>query len=174
MSTALTVVSLAVVALLLARDWGHRRVTLFPLIRPLLGVFIVPFVAPGWNASGNGLYLELGALVLGVAIGMLTFAFIRVSVDEDGQAWTDAGYPYAAIWIGFTALRLLFVYGVEHWFTHSVGVFLIDNHINVNAFAYSIIILFLAPVVSNRLCILVSSRMKKAAGRSARQPAGAL
>src|SRR5580700_3406564 len=116
----------------------------------------------------------LTVVSLAVVALLLAFAFIRVSVDENGQAWTDAGYPYAAIWIGFTALRLLFVYGVEHWFTHSVGVFLIDNHINVNAFAYSIIILFLAPVVSNRLCILVSSRMKKAAGRSARQPAGAL
>lgn len=75
------------------------------------------------------------------------------------RAWTCAsGYPYAAAWLIFTAARLLFVYGVEHWFTRSVGIFLVDNHISVDAFADSIMFLFLAPVVVNRLAILVRSR----------------
>lgn len=83
---------------------------------------------------------------------------MRISIDASGQAWTDAGYPYAAIWIGFTAARLIFVYGCEHWFTRDLGMFLLDNHITVDALAYSILFLFLAPVVTNRLAILVRTR----------------
>jgi len=86
MSTAMTFASLAIVVLILARDFGHRRVTLFAVLRPLIAAAIViPFVAPGWNASGDGLLLEVGALLLGVAVGLLTFAFMRVSVDAAGQ-----------------------------------------------------------------------------------------
>ena len=164
MSSALTIVSLAIVALVIARDWGHRRVTLFALCRPLIAVIIVPFVAPGWSASGNGLLLEAAALVLGIAVGLGTSAFMKVSVDANGQAWTDAGYPYAAAWVVFTAVRLIFVYGCQHWFTRQLGMFLVDNHIALTAFADSIMFAFLAPVITNRLAIGIRSRV--IAGRS--------
>jgi hypothetical protein len=158
MSTPLTIISLAVVALLLARDWGHRRVTMLALLRPLIAIVIIPFFAPGWSGSGAGLALEAGGLVLGVAIGLLTFAFMRFSIDDHGQVWSDTGYTYVAIWIAFTAARLIFVYGTEHWFTRQIGSFLVSNHIAVDAFAYSIIFLFIAPILTNRLAILVRTR----------------
>jgi hypothetical protein len=159
MSTVLTLLSLAIVALVLARDWGHRKVTMFTLLRPLLAVVIIPFVAPGWNASGNGLTLEAVALAVGIALGLLTFSFMKVSVDASGQAWTDAGYPYAAAWIVLAAARLVIIYGSQHWFTRDLGMFLVNNHITVNAFADSIIFLSIAPVVVNRLAIVVRSRV---------------
>jgi hypothetical protein len=167
MSTPLTIISLAVVALLLGRDWGHRRVTMFALLRPLIAIVIIPFFAPGWSGSGAGLALEAGGLVLGVAIGLLTFAFMRFSIDDHGQVWSDTGSTYAAIWIAFTAARLIFVYGTEHWFTRQIGTFLVGNHIAVDAFAYSIIFLFIAPIITNRLAILVRTRTLRA-------PAGAV
>jgi hypothetical protein len=168
MSTALTIASLAIVALVLARDWGHRRVTLFALCRPLIAAAVIlPFVAPGWSASGHGLLLEIAALVLGIAVGLGTAAFMRVSMDVTGQAWTDAGYPYAAAWVAFTAARLLFVYGCEHWFTRGLGMFLVDNHIAVTAFADSIMFVFIAPVVTNRLAIGIRTRMLAGRGRVA-------
>jgi hypothetical protein len=165
MSVALTVLSLAIVALVLARDWGHRKVTLFALLRPLIGVIIIPFVAPGWTASGHGLVLEIAALAVGIALGLLTFAFMKVSVDASGQEWTDAGYPYAAAWIVIAAIRLILIYGTEHWFTRQVGTFLVNNHISVNAFADSIIFLSIGPVVVNRLAILVRIRTLSSARR---------
>src|SRR5690348_14774282 len=108
MSTALTLLNVAIVVLLLARDWGHRRVTLFGLLRPvILAAVVVPFVMPGWDLSGRGLLLILGTAVLGVALGLLTCAFMRVSVDASGQAWTDAGWPYAVAWVVIAGARQL-------------------------------------------------------------------
>ncbi|WP_055588603.1 hypothetical protein [Peterkaempfera griseoplana] len=159
MSTALTLVSLAVVALVLVKDWGHRRVTLFALLRPLVAAaVVVPFVAPGWDASGDGLALEIGSVVVGALLGLLASAFVKVTADGDGQAWTDAGAGYAAVWVVITALRQLFVYGCQHWYTQDLGRFLFDHHISVAAFADSIMFLALAPVIGNRLAILVRSR----------------
>jgi hypothetical protein len=169
MSTVLTLISLATVALVLARDWGHRKVSLFALLRPLIAVIIVPFVAPGWDLSGPGLPLEIGGLVAGVALGLVTMAFMRVSVDAGGQAWTDTGLPYALLWVVLAALRLILIYGTEHWFTQAVGMFLVNNHISVDAFADSIIFLAIAPVVANRLAILIRVRVISA-GRRATVP----
>jgi hypothetical protein len=159
MSTALTLTSLAVVALVLLRDWGHRKVTLFALFRPLLAaVVIIPFVAPGWDFSGNGLALEAGSLLVGIALGLLAFAFMKVTVDGEGQAWTDAGFPYAAVWVTLAAGRQAFIYGCQHWFTRDLGLFLMNNRISIAAFADSVMFLALAPVAANRLAILLRSR----------------
>lgn len=176
MSTALTLVSLAVVALVLVKDWGHRRVTVFALLRPLLAAaVVVPFVAPGWDASGGGLAMEIGSVVVGGLLGLLASAFAKVTVDADGQAWTDAGLGYAAVWVAITGLRQLFVYGCQHWYTRDLGRFLFSHHISVAAFADSIMFLALAPIVGNRLAILVRSRRAAAgavpaAGASAAAP----
>jgi hypothetical protein len=167
MSAVLTLVSLATVALVLARDWGHRKVSLFALLRPLIAVVIIPFVAPGWDLSGPGLPLEIGGLVAGVALGVITMAFMTVSVDDSGQAWTDTGLPYAALWVALAALRLILIYGTEHWFTQAVGTFLVNNHISVDAFADSIIFLAIGPVVANRLAILLRVRLISGSRRAA-------
>jgi len=166
MSTALTLLNLAIVAVLLARDWGHRRVTLLGLLRPLLlAAVIVPFVMPGWDLTGNGLILAVAAAVVGAVLGVITCLFMRVAVDAAGQTWTDAGLAYAVAWIVIAAARQAFIYGCQHWFTRNVGVFLVDNHISVDAFADSIMLLTLGTMVANRLTILVRSR-RLAAGAS--------
>src|SRR5262245_61881711 len=100
MSSALTLVSLAIVAVVPLRDWGHRRVTTFALLRPLLlAAVIIPFVMPRWDLTGHGVLLELAAVVAGGVLGVGVSAFMRVSVDAAGQAWTDAGAGYAAAWV---------------------------------------------------------------------------
>jgi hypothetical protein len=173
MSSALTLVSIAMVAVVLLKDWGHRRVTLIALLRPLLlAAVIVPFVMPGWDLAGNGLLLELGAALAGIAVGLLACSFMKVTVDAGGQTWTDAGLAYAAVWVTFTAARQAFIYGCQHWFTRDLGMFLIHDHISVNAFADSIMLVSLAPVLANRLAILVRSRVRE--NGAATQATGAI
>jgi hypothetical protein len=92
---------------------------------------------------------------------------MKVSVHASGQARTDAGYPHAAAWVVFTAARLIFGYGCEHWLTTDLGMFLGDHHIAVTAFADSIMFVFLAPVITNRLAIGIRSRLIAGHGRSA-------
>lgn len=164
MSSAVTILNIAIVVVLLWRDWGRRRVTTFGLLRPLvLFAVVVPFVAPGWDLSGGGLWLVSLAVVLGVILGALPTVFMRVTADPTGQGWSEAGYAYAVGWIVVSALRQLFIYGCQHWYTHALGVFLFDHHISVNAFADSIMFLTLATIVGNRATIFVRSR--RAAGR---------
>ncbi|ETK34887.1 hypothetical protein [Microbispora sp. ATCC PTA-5024] len=173
MSTALTLAGLAIVAVVLLKDWGHRRATPLGLLRPLLvAAVVVPFVMPGWDMSGGGLVLEIVGLLAGAAIGVLASSFLKVSVDKDGQAWTDAGVAYAAVWIVYTVARQVFIYGCEHWYSRSLGMFLIGNHISVAAFADSIMFLSLAPIVSNRLAILIRSRRQTVAHPAGRAAAG--
>ncbi|MFR9780600.1 hypothetical protein ACL02O_31695 [Micromonospora sp. MS34] len=160
MSTALTLLNLTIVAVLLARDWGHRRVTLLGLLRPLLlAAVVVPFVSPGWDLAGNGLLLEISAAVVGASLGVLSCLFMRVTVDNRGQMWTDAGVAYAVTWVAIAAARQVFIYGCQHWFTRDLGMFLINNHISVNAFADSIMLLTLATMIANRLTILMRTRL---------------
>ncbi len=169
MSTALTLISIAMVVLVLARDWGHRRATLFALLRPLLAVLVVPFVMPGWDFTGNGLLLEIAAIAVGALLGVFSNLFMRVSVDGEGRMWTDAGIGYAAVWVAVAAARQLFIYGCQHWFQRDIGMFLYNQHISVNGFADAIMFLTLATVVTNRLAIL--TRGRRTAPVSATAPA---
>jgi hypothetical protein len=164
MSTPLTLLNLAIVGLLLARDLGHRRVNVLAMLRPLLlAAVIVPFVMPGWDMTGNGLVLELVTVATGAGLGLLACAFMRVSVDSSGQAWTDAGVGYAVVWVVIAALRQCIIYGAQHWFTKALGRFLFDNHISVTAFADSIMLFTLTTVIANRLAILARSRARAVA-----------
>ncbi|MEV5576443.1 hypothetical protein AB0L06_40985 [Spirillospora sp. NPDC052269] len=160
MSTALTLVNLAVVGLVLMRDFGHRRVPkIVTLLRPLvLFVLIVPFVMPGWDFTGNGLLLQLAAIVAGAGIGVLTCAFMKISRDDKGQEWSDAGVAYAVVWAVVVLLRQGLIYGSQHWFTHDLGVFLVDNRISVHAYAGTIMFLSVTTVFGNRLALLLRSR----------------
>lgn len=116
--------------------------------------------------AGNGLLLELTATAVGALLGVLACLCMRVSTDATGQTWTDAGVAYAVVWVAITAARQLFIYGCQHWFTRDLGMFLINQHISVHAFADSIMLLTLSTVVANRLAILARGRV--AASASAR------
>jgi hypothetical protein len=163
MLSAITIVNLVILAAVLIKDWGHNRVTLFPVVRPLLfSAAILPFVLPKFDAAGGGLALETASVAAGIAVGALACAMLRVSVDEKGQGWYDAGYAYVAVWILVTALRQLFVYGCQHWFTRDLGRFLVENRISPAAFGDSILFFTLSMVVATRLGILLRSRLMAA------------
>jgi hypothetical protein len=163
--SAITIVNLVIFAAVLIKDWGHNRVTLFAVFRPLLlSVVIVPFFLPKFDSGGGGggLALEAASLAGGVAVGAFACAMLRVSVDEDGKGWYDAGYAYVAVWVLITVLRQLFVYGCQHWFTRDLGRFLVENRISPAAFGDSILFFTLSVVVATRLGILLRSRLQAA------------
>ncbi|GAA4638516.1 hypothetical protein GCM10023196_096580 [Actinoallomurus vinaceus] len=158
--SAITIVNLVILAAILIKDWGHNRVTLFPIVRPLLlSVAIVPFVLPKFDAAGGGLTMEAASVVAGIAVGALACAMLRVSVDEEGKGWYDAGYAYVVVWVLISVLRQLFVYGCQHWFTRDLGRFLVENRISPAAFGDSILFFTLSMVIATRLGILIRSRL---------------
>jgi hypothetical protein len=156
MSTGLTVAVLAMVVLVLARDLGHRKISWIALLRPIvLPLVVIPFIGIPWNFSGNGLLLEAAAVLVGLGVGALAGAFMKVSRDTAADTWTDAAAAYAAVWIVVTAARQLLIYGAQHWFTRDLGLFLMDHHIAVAAFADSMLFLSILPVIGNRLLLLL-------------------
>lgn len=157
--SAITIVNLVIFAAVLIKDWGHNRVTLFAVMRPLLfSAVIVPFFLPKFDIGGGGLALEAASLAGGAAVGAFACALLRVSVDETGQGWYDAGYAYVVFWVVITALRQAFIYGCQHWFSRDLGRFLLENQISVAAFADSVLFFTLAMVITTRLGILIRSR----------------
>lgn len=159
MSNGMTVAVLAMVVLVLARDLGHRRISWLALLRPIvLPLVMIPFVGVDWDFAGNGLALEAAAVLVGLGVGVLANAFMKVSRGADGQAYTDAGLAYAVVWIVATAARQALIYGTQHWFTRDLGMFLMDHQVSVAAFADSIVFLSVLPLVGNRLLLLARVR----------------
>ncbi|MCO5994142.1 hypothetical protein [Actinoallomurus rhizosphaericola] len=161
--SAITIVNLVIFAAVLIKDWGHNRITMFAVLRPLLlTAVIVPFFLPKFDTAGGGLALEAASIGGGIVLGALACALLRVSVDESGQGWYDAGWAYVAVWTAITVLRQLLIYGCQHWFARDLGRFLIDHHISVAAFADSILFFTLTLVIITRVGILLRSRMPSA------------
>ena len=64
------IINLVVLAAVLEADLGHRRITFFRLIRPvLLAAGVVALFYKKIGTSGNGLTFELVLIVVGIALG---------------------------------------------------------------------------------------------------------
>jgi hypothetical protein len=108
------IINLVVLAAVLEADLGHRRITFFRLIRPvLLAAGVVALFYKKIGTSGNGLTFELVLIVVGIGLGVAAGSLLRV-YREKGIAWSQGGIPYAALWVMVIAARLAFVYATNH------------------------------------------------------------
>jgi hypothetical protein len=80
-------------------------------------------------------------LLLGV-LAALTF---RVSWDTDGgHLVSQAGWPYAAIWVAVSAARIWFTWGASHVFGPGLGRWLVSSQISAGALTDALILLSIA------------------------------
>ena len=151
MPASIWIVNLAILAAVLSADLGTREITRWRIARPVLvsAVAIAIFVKSP-QTSGNGLELELAGLLVGLLLGTLgSLAFMRIRPATGSRAAiSSAGAPYAAFWIAVIGGRLLFTYGANHWYTHSLGKWLFDNQITVNGLTDSLILLAVGMVLA--------------------------
>lgn len=140
---SLTYMLIAVIGVagLLECDLGRRRLGRFRVWRaPVLSLALVLPLAPRPDLGGRGLALELGALAVGAAVALLAVRGMPVHWDhEHGHAVSRGGLWYTAVLVAFAAVRVLFSYGTQHWFTQSVVTFLTDNRITLDAFGDALI-----------------------------------
>jgi hypothetical protein len=154
------IVSGSVLGVILGSDLGRRKVTNMRLLRPLIAVAVLMaifFHSP--QTSGNDLSLQLAGIGLGLVLGLVAGAMLPAEMDDDGQVYTRAGWLYALLWLAMSAARVLFVYGLNHWFTASIVTFSIKYRISGgDVYSNALVLMALATVLARTGVVLSRSR----------------
>ncbi len=163
-------ISGGIFAIIMMRGYGRRvwdrGAVLFPLL--MVAGFGYGYLhdAP---TTHTDLLAYAVALALGVVFGGLASVSTRVERDAaSGSAMTVTGPAFAAIWASAVALRLGFIYAVEHWHWARMqfGEFMITHHVDFTAIA-PFFILWVLGMVLTRLVAVGLRTATLPAGRAA-------
>ena len=162
MDMGVWILNLAVLGVVLESDLGVRRVTRFRVLRPVItAAAIVPFFIAGVATQGDGLWVEVGGLVVGLLLGLLVSAFMPVHAGvHKGRACAKsrAGFGYALIWMAVVGARILFAYGSAHWFGRQLGEWMITNSVTTGALTDALIFMAVAMMVTRTGLLQVRAR----------------
>lgn len=145
------IVNAVVLALVLARDLGPRRmINGLRIILPLVvAASIVPLFVQDVTTTGNGLLLELAGVAVGVVVGLLALSQMKVyRVDDTGKPASAAGWSYALVWTVVIGARAVFSYGAGHWFTGPLARWLITHQISVAAMTDALVFMAIAMLLA--------------------------
>jgi len=159
MSASIWIINLVVLAVVLEADLGRRKITRLRLIRPLIiAAIIAAFWIAGIAGSGTGLWVELAGVGTGIALGLVAAVLMRVDTGADGRFYSQAGLPYALLWVAVVGTRLWFAYASNHVFPVQLGTWMLAHRLTVDALIDSFIFLALAMVLTRTASLAVRSR----------------
>jgi hypothetical protein len=172
MPASVWILNLVVLAVLLEADLGRRKIGWFRVLRPLItaGAVVAAYLT-SVPTSGHNLALEAVGAGVGIGLGLAAHLFMSVSYTPVNtrrgvrdRAVSRAGFGYAAFWMVIFAGRLVFIYGSEHWFSRSLGQFLLTHQLSVTGLTDTLI--FMAITMAVARTALLGARGRGAARRS--------
>jgi hypothetical protein len=197
MSASIVILQIAVLAVVLESDLGHRKIGWFRVLRPVITVIlIVPFFFTSLPASGADLLLQGAGALAGLVLGLFCVSplLVRVGFDPAYQgrrarlaAWfrpvggppadrpatvSQAGLGYALTWIVVSAARLGFAWGSEHVFSAALGQFLASDQLSPAALANAFIFLAVGMDLFRSAGLVVRGRSARRRSGPGREPRG--
>jgi hypothetical protein len=164
MSASIWIINLAVLAVVLQADLGHRKITRFRLTRPIaIAAIIAIFWIRGVAWSGTGLWVEAAGICAGIVLGLAAAALMRVYTEADGRPYSYAWIPYALLWVAVVGTRLWFGYAANHTFPVQLGTWMFTHQLTTSALIDAFIFLALAMVLTRTASLAVRSRALRAA-----------
>jgi hypothetical protein len=118
MKQALILNALVLIVVLEADLGRHRKINWFRIARPLVAAaIVVPIFIKAVPSQGTGLALVLVLAVVGIVLGVVATALMRVyRSPKTGKPASAAGAGYALLWVLVIAARTAFSVGSVHWF----------------------------------------------------------
>jgi hypothetical protein len=168
MGSALIVDAFVLAAVLEADLGGHRRITTFRLLRPvLIAAAIIPLFLTAVTTHGSGLVFEIALALAGILVGLLAMAFMTVyRSPKTGGPVSRAGAAYATLWIVVVGARAAFTYGSHHWFDSQLGHWMVSNAITADAITDGLIFMAVTMVLTRTIALSIRARRLPAATSS--------
>jgi hypothetical protein len=160
MQSALIVDVFVLAAVLESDLGGHRKVTTFRLLRPiLLTAGIIPLYLLAVATHGHGLILEAALAAAGVIVGLVAMAFMAVyRSPQTGRPVSRAGAAYAALWVVVIGARAAFTYGSSHWFSSQLNHWMMRNSVTGAAITDALIFMAVAMVLTRTIGVATRAR----------------
>lgn len=168
-----------ILVVILSTDLGTRRVTNTRMLPSILAIAVtLALFVHTLPIDGNDPSFQLAGIGTGIICGLVAAALLPAHRDASGGVSTKGGIGYALVWIALSALRVLFAYGSQHWFSEGMDRFSIDYKLSGQA-VYSNAFVFMAlAMVLTRTAVLLNKRRRlrdgqtPAAGNTAARQAG--
>ncbi|MGW7539865.1 hypothetical protein ACWGKQ_01925 [Streptomyces sp. NPDC054770] len=157
MTTTDYLISAALILLVIPQMRGGR-LTPRTLLLPLVSVSAAAaHYLHSFPTGGHDVQLDLFGVTMGIVLGLASGLATRVSLTEDGAAYSKAGWLAALLWVLGMGARSAFVYWAEHSGAHTIAQFSRDNLIT-GAAAWTAALLLMA--VTQVVCRLVVVRVR--------------
>ncbi|UQX03798.1 hypothetical protein [Streptomyces sp. RerS4] len=155
--TTALITGTTILAVILATDTGHRRITAARIAGPTLVAFVVVGVCVhSFPTAGNDTSLHLAGIGVGGICGLVASSLLTAHQDRAGDIRSVGGLGHAAVWALLFGAQILFAYGCEHWFGARVTRFTADYQLSGSEVLVSSLALMSLSMVTARTAVLLS------------------
>lgn len=160
MDSAVIIDAVLLAAVLQADRGADRKIDRFRILRPLLiAAAIIPLFLKAVVTTGNGLSLEIAAAAAGLVFGVIAVKLMTVyRSPRTNQPVSRTGFTYAALWTIVIGGRAAFSYGSEHWFSHSLGTWMIQHSVTAAAITDGLIFMAVVMLLTRTLGMVIRAR----------------